>query len=100
MNKNQKKNFINDINYVLIKAHTPNFIGRSVNMNNNSNNNNIKNQRKDNVKKPRTPEINNINMKYNNNEIQKDYSNKYNNKNSKRPSTAPHNNIKLKKQKI
>ena len=37
-----------------------------------------------------------MNVKYNK-ELQKEYLNKMNNKNIKRPSTAPHNNIQIKK---
>ena len=37
-----------------------------------------------------------MNIKYNK-EMQKEYLNKFNNKNIKRPSTAPHNNIQIKK---
>ena len=88
MSENQKNKFINDIDYVLIKAHTQNYLGKNINNN--------KNQKKDNIKKPRTPEINNMNIKINK-EMQKEYLNKYNINNYQRPSTAPHNNIYVKK---
>ena len=65
-----------------MKARTPNFTGKYINN---------KNIRKD-IKKPHTPEIKNINSKYN-----KEIGNKMNNKNSKRPSTAPHKNKYSKK---
>ena len=52
--------------------------------------NNNKHKKKE-IKKPHTPEIKNKN-KFN-----KELENKFNNKNIKRPSTAPHNNKAIKK---
>ena len=69
-----------------MKARTPNLGGKNINY--------INNNIKDKNKKPRTPEGKNINIK-NNKGNNKDISNK--NKNEKRPSTAPHNNLKIKK---
>ena len=82
VNKNNK--LMNDMDYVLIKARTPNFMS--------NNNNKIKKNGNNKIKKPRTPEIKNLNNKG----IVKDI-NKINNKNNNRPSTAPHNNIHIKK---
>lgn len=79
-NKNTNKK-LNDMDYVLIKARTPNFMGKKINNNK---------QKKENIKKPHTPEIKNIQSKYN-----KDIENKK----LKRPSTAPHNNIQVKNNK-
>lgn len=76
INKNNK--ILNDIDYVLIKGRTPNFMGKNVNNNK---------QKKEFNKKPHTPEIKNIQSKSN-----KDFENKK----IKRPSTAPHNNIQIK----
>ena len=64
-----------------MKAHTPNFTGKYINKN-------IKKE----IKKPHTPEIKNMNNKY-----KKEIETKINNKNIKRPSTAPHNNLYAKK---
>ena len=66
-----------------MKARTPNFTGKYIN--------NKTNTKKD-IKKPHTPEIKNINNKYN-----KEIENKMNYINIKRASTAPHNNIHTKK---
>ena len=73
---------MNDIDYVLIKSRTPNFMEK--NMNNNKN-------KKNDINKPHTPEIKNLSIKYN-----KELENNFNNKNIKRPSTAQHNNIHMK----
>ena len=90
INKNKtNKNNINEIDYFLVKARTPNFVGKNINY---SNINNTK--EKGRVKKPRTPEIKNTNNK-NNKNINKDYSIKY--KNQKRPGTAPLNKLQNKK---
>ena len=90
LNKNKtNKNKINDIDYFLIKARTPNFVGKNINY---MNNNSLRDKNK--IKKPRTPEIKNINNK-NNKDIIKENLNKY--KNTKRPATAPHNKLKNKK---
>ena len=83
---NQKNRVINDIDYALLKAHTPNFMGKYFN------NNIIKKNNKNSIKKPNTPEIKNMNK-----DLEKVNLNKINNKNIKRPSTAPHNNIQIKK---
>ena len=61
------KNNINDINYILMKARTPNLGGKNINY--------INNKIKDKNKKPRTPEGKNINIK-NNKGNNKDISNK------------------------
>ena len=55
-------------------------------MGKNTNNNKNKNKNKD-INKPHTPEIKNLNIKYN-----KELENNFNNKHIKRPSTAQHNN--------
>ena len=90
INKNKtNKNNINEADYFLIKARTPNFAGKNINY---LNINNTKDKNK--IKKPRTPEIKNMNNK-NNRGINKDNSYQY--KNSKRPATAPHNKLKNKK---
>ena len=74
-----------------MKMYTSNSIGKNIN-----NNKIKKNGIKTNSKKPHTPEINSMNYRCNKeNEI--DILNKINNKNNKRPSTAPHNNIHIKK---
>ena len=52
-NKSNNKK-LNDIDYVLIKARTPNFMGKNI-YNNKT--------KKDNIKKPHTPEIKNIRRK-------------------------------------
>ena len=83
------KNNINEIDYFLVKARTPNFGAKNINYMN------INNQKdKNRIKKPRTPEIKNINNK-NDKGFIKDNINKY--KNSKRPGTAPHNKLQNKK---
>ena len=89
INKNKSnKNNINEIGYFLIKARTPNFTGKNINyiiMNNTKDKNKIK--------KPRTPEIKNLNNKSDKG-INRDNSDKY--KSSKRPATAPHNKLQNK----
>ena len=86
-NKGNKNNIINEIDYFLIKARTPNFVGKNINYGSINNT-------KDKIKKPRTPEIKNMNNK-NSKGINKDNSYQY--KNSKRPATAPHNKLQNKK---
>ena len=78
INKNQKNKIINEIDYVLIKSRTPNFMGKDIN-----------NNKKNNIYKPHTPEIKNLN-KFN-----KELENSFNSKNIKRPST--YNNFQNKK---
>lgn len=80
INKNQKNKIINDIDYVLIKSRTPNFMGENININK---------FKKNDINKPQTPEIKNKNKYI------REFEN--NNKNMKRPSTAPLNNIPIKK---
>ena len=88
-NKNKiNKNNINEIDCFLVKARTPNFAGKNINY---LSINNTKDKNR--IKKPRTPEIKNMNNS-NNKGISKDNL-KY--KNSKRPATAPHNKIQNKK---
>ena len=70
-----------------MQGHTPSYNGKNINNKNNKSNK---------VSKPHTPEIKNMNVKYKK-DILKDSLNKGNNKNYKRPSTAPHNNIDIKK---
>ena len=72
INKNKvNKNNINEADYFLIKARTPNFAGKNINY---LNINNTKDKNK--IKKPRTPEIKNMNYK-NNKGISKDNSYQY-----------------------
>ena len=91
-NKMNKNNNINDIDYFLVKGRTPNFGAKNINYINNNSNTRDKNK----IKKPRTPEIKNMNNK-NSKGISKDSFNKY--KNSKRPGTAPHNKLQNKSEK-
>ena len=85
-NEYQNKLF-NDLDFLLVQGHTPSYNGKNINNKNNKSNK---------VSKPHTPEIKNMNVKYKK-DILKENLNKGNNKNYKRPSTAPHNNIDIKK---